>query len=112
LIFRDPESVEGELCLSFAFSDGEKGWYKARVSLDSKKIGSPSMTLLVLDRSERSRVDAFLYANRFVEFGNTNYFEGDIVAVNDQPCEKARKAFCYLNSKQVLVFRASLNWFE
>ncbi len=66
LIYRDsaPGSVDGELCLSFAFSDEEKGWYKARISLDGQKIGSPSLTLLVLDRSERSRVDAFLYANR------------------------------------------------
>ncbi len=68
LIYRDsaPGSVDGELCLSFAFSDEEKGWYKARISLDGQKIGSPTLTLLVLDRSERSRVDAFLYANRFL----------------------------------------------
>lgn len=103
LVYRDPNSSEGDLCLSFAFSDGEKGWYKARVSLDGTAIGSPPLTLLVLDLSERSKVDGFLHANRFADLGHTNYFEGNIVSIGGQTSPKPRVAYFYLNSKQLVI---------
>ena len=100
LIYQDPNSANGELCLTFAFSSFEKGWYKAKVTLDGKKVGARSLTLLVLEPKEMERVNSLLHSGRH---GSSDYFEGDIVSIGEQACDQPRRAFCYLTPKQLSI---------
>lgn len=65
IVFWDPASNANSLNLAFEFSDFQRGWFEAKIFLDGKQIDAPSLTIIVLNHSERSQVDEFMHNNRF-----------------------------------------------
>jgi hypothetical protein len=66
IVFWDPTSDSSVLNLAFEFSGDQRGWFEAKIFLDGKAIGSPSLTVIVLSQAERSLVDEFMTLNRYI----------------------------------------------
>jgi hypothetical protein len=96
-------SVMDCLCISVAFRPGEEGWYVAQVQLDGQSISTGDLSLIVLSRNERAKVDRFLHNRRSKNSTDADYFEADIVSLNGQGLGKPRKVYCYLTDKQLII---------
>ncbi len=97
VVYHTPVMVP--LCASMAFGSGQEGWYRASITLDSVSIGNGELTLIVLSRSDRNKV------NRLVEAGYDNLpsFEGELVAESGALSAKPKTVWCSLTSKQLTV---------
>lgn len=93
------------ICISVAFASGEEGWYSATVNLSDKALKSSEITMIVLSRNEKAKVDRFIHSRRARDFYalDTEYFEAELIALNGQRLEKAKKVYCYLTDKQLSI---------
>lgn len=99
-------SESGSLCISIAFASGEEGWYFAIVHLDGKPIQDGELTIIVLSRNEKAKVDRIVNGRRGREFYSSpdlDYFEADLIGTNGQRLEKPKKVYCYLTDKQLSI---------
>ncbi len=101
-----------DLCISVAFRSGEEGWYIAQVQLDGRPIAMPDLSLIVLSRNERARVDRFIHNRKQnANAENDQFFEADIVGLNGQSLSKPRRVYVYLTGKQVIIREYFLRFF-
>ena len=93
------------ICISVAFASGEEGWYSATVNLSDKALKSSEITMIVLSRNEKAKVDRFIHSRRHRDFYalDTEYFEAELIACHGQRLEKAKKVYCYLTDKQLSI---------
>lgn len=93
------------LCISIAFASGEEGWKEASIQLDGEPIREGNLTLIVLSRNEKTKVDHIVRGRKGREFysGELDYFEADLLGTHGQRLEKPKKVYCYLTDKQLSI---------
>ena len=76
------------------------------MQLDKKPIQDGELTIIVLSRNEKSKVDRIVNCRRGREFYSSpdlDYFEADLIATHGQRLEKPKKVYCYLTDKQLSI---------
>ena len=84
-----------------------QGWYVAIVQLDDKPIPDGELTIIVLSRNEKSKVDRIVHCRKGRDFSylapDVDYFEADLIGTHGQRLEKPKKVYCYLTDKQLSI---------
>ena len=93
------------LCVSIAFASGGEGWYEVTVQLDGMTIKNGEVTVIVLSRNEKAKVDNIVRCRRGRDMFSTDldYFEADLISTQGQRLEKPKRVFVYLSDKQISV---------